>query len=183
MRMVAAGAIVANALRPSITQPSPARRAVVDGRVRSCGEGSLAAAANTTSAATTPRSVRPIPAARRPSSRSTAERHDRTRLISTAKCMFTPIVVAASPRASREHATSTSWTEVTPPPPSILGTGATRKRSACSFCRCSTANVPSRSWTMAPSAKSSAKRVAASTISAPASVSARSSMLTISAAP
>src|SRR3954454_4930452 len=45
LRMVACGAIVANALRPLTTQPPSMPTAVVAGRVRSCGDGSLAAAA------------------------------------------------------------------------------------------------------------------------------------------
>ena len=55
------------------------------------------------------------------SPRSMATRHERTRLISPARCMFTPIVVAGSPRASRDDATRTSWAEATPPPPRSVG--------------------------------------------------------------
>ena len=40
--------------------------------------------------------------------------------------MFTPRVSAASPRASRLEATSTSCTDVTPRPPSSSGIGAAR---------------------------------------------------------
>ena len=40
--------------------------------------------------------------------------------------MFTPSVSDASPRASRLEATSTSWTEVTPSPPSCSGIGAAK---------------------------------------------------------
>jgi hypothetical protein len=173
--MVAAGAIVAKTLRPLTIQPSAARVAVVDGRVRSCGAGSLAAAANTTSAMTTARKPSAMAAALRSLPRAEATCHERTTLRRTAKCMFTPIAVAGSPRASRDDATRTSWIDVTPPPPSSAGTGATRNRSARSFSRCSTANVPSRSWALAPAAKSSTKEFAAATISAPASVAAPSS--------
>ena len=51
-------------LRPSISQPSSTRVAVVEGRVRSCGEGSLTALAKTTPAWVTSRMRSSIAAAR-----------------------------------------------------------------------------------------------------------------------
>jgi hypothetical protein len=105
---VAKGAMVANALRPLITQPPPRRVAVVVGRVRSWGDGSLMAAANTTSSETTRRSLAARAASLRSSQRARATRWERTRFTSPERCMLTPIAVAASPPASREAATSRS---------------------------------------------------------------------------
>ena len=157
VRAVAAGDIVAKRFVPLTTQPSSTLVAVVAGRDRSCPAGSLIAAASTTSvgchaAEHTGERAR----LRLTPRRTTATCHCRTMLSVAARCMLTPIVVAASPLANRDTATSTSCVEVTPAPPNATGIGATRKRPCRSAARCSVANVASRSWSMAPAANCSA---------------------------
>ena len=114
---------------------------VVAGRERSWPAGSLIAAANTTSAVAMPRSTPADALALAVSRRAMATFHWRTMLRIAARCMLTPMVVEASPRASRDTATSTSCTEETPPPPNSTGIGATRNRPRRSASRCSVANV------------------------------------------
>jgi len=46
--------------------------------------------------------------------------------------MFTPIATEASPRASRLDATTRSCADETPSPPSSIGTGAAKYRTAFS---------------------------------------------------
>jgi hypothetical protein len=113
-------------LRPSTCQPDSVRVARVAGRVRSCA-GSLTAVAITDRSATISRSVAAAASVRRASAAATASSHWRTMLRRTAMCMLTPIATDASPRARRLAATSRSWTDDTPMPPSAAGIGAANR--------------------------------------------------------
>ena len=91
------------------------------------------------------------------------------------RCMLTPSVRAASPRASRLDATSTSCTDVTPRPPRSAGTGAARYPLRLITARLSKGKVASRSCPAARSPISFASASARATSRAPGSVLAVSS--------
>ena len=114
---------MAKILRPSSRQPSPLRRAVADGRVRSW-PGSLIAVAITTRSRAMAVSAAATAAAWRASPAASMRRQWRATLATVAMCMFTPIVSDGSPCASRLEATTRSCTDSTPMPPSAAGTGA-----------------------------------------------------------
>src|SRR3954467_8712928 len=103
--------------------PDSVRTASVLGRVRSWPRSLIAAASRTRpeaisrSEAANARSRLALPAARAMDQR-------RARFRATTRCMLMPIATDASPRASRPEATMTSWTELTPRPPSRAGPGA-----------------------------------------------------------
>src|SRR5262245_32020284 len=89
--------------------------------------------------------------------------------------MLTPIASEASPRASRLDATSTSWTDVTPRPPSSSGIGAVKYRCRFSVSKLLKGYEPSRSYTPAHVAISAARDSARATRRFPCGVVAWSS--------
>ena len=93
----------------------------------------------------------------------------RTTLSTKTRCMLTPIVSAASPRARRLDATTTSWSDVTPSPPSSSGIGAARNPLRLIAARLSCGKLASRSWRAARPATSSASTSASATRRRPGS--------------
>ena len=114
-----------NALRPSIRHPEAVRVAVVRGRVRSC-PCSLTALATIVPSRTISRIDAAKASARECRPAATAARQRRTMVSRNARCMLTPIVTDASPRARRLEATAMSWTDSAPSPPYSVGIGAVK---------------------------------------------------------
>ncbi len=115
-----------NTLRPETIQRI-ARRASPSSSAASGPAGcSLPADAKTVPSRAISASVSPNAPERRSSCPAVAICQRRTTFSRYARCMFTPRVSAASPRASRLEATSTSCTDVTPSPPSSSGIGAVK---------------------------------------------------------